>query len=389
MNLELLSIFTFFGLLAAWVFFDRKNIEFGLVLIRRTKKGKKSIKRIADKHKKFFKIFSGVGILIAIILSLFGFFYLTKGTAVRLILPKVFPGEVSEGVSKVAIFMPIWYWVIGIFIVIVPHELFHGFLFALENIKIKSVGFLLFLIFPGGFVEPDEKQFKNTGPVKRMRVAVVGSMANICVSILLILLSGLILRGFYEEAGMYILPLSNVSYPVNKVNMTGVITEINGNDVNNLQDFEKIIENKKPGDKLDIQTLNNSYQVELIEHPQKAGKGFLGVSIIRENLLTKIKGNPIIHYQIKGFNLLSKKVIEWFSGLVEWVGLISISVAIANLLPFLPFDGGVMWQAIFEKLTRNKELSKKMIIGLSIITYAVLILSFVNLGSVLKLLGLG
>ncbi|MBD3155877.1 MAG: hypothetical protein GF368_04445 [Candidatus Aenigmarchaeota archaeon] len=390
MDLEILSILAFFGILGAIIIIDRKNIEFGLMLIRRTQKGKKKIKAFALKHKKFFNIFANIGVLVAILLSIFGFVYLFRGTGVRLILPKVFPGEVSEGVQRVVFFMPLWYWVIGLFIIIIPHELFHGFLFALEKIKIKSVGFFLFLIFPGGFVEPDEEQFANSKPVKRMRIAAVGSIANVCVFSLLIILTGLFTRIFYEGVGIQVYAIENEDYPANQINLTGVITEINGIKIRNLDQFQNFLDTTQPGDEIRIKTLEKTYNLTLIEHPSEPGKGFMGISIIPPTFLNKIfGGDPNIHYEIReNFPDYLESIISWFNGLINWVGIISISVAVANLLPFLPFDGGIIWQAIFEKITKNKKLSKKMIIGLSAITYTLLVLSFVDIAGLLGKLGL-
>ena len=388
MDLEVLSILTFFGLLAAIVIIDRKNIEFGLLLIRRTKKGRKQIENFAKKHRGFFNAFANVSVILGFILSIWGFIYLSQGVGVRLILPKVFPGQVSEGVQKVVFFIPLWYWVIGLFIIIVPHELFHGFLFALENIRIKSVGFLLFLIFPGGFVEPDEKQFMKSEPKKKMRVASVGSISNICVFILLILLSSFITRVFYEANGMVVYQINDTSYPAKQANLTGVITEINGTKIRDVEDFTRVLNQAKPGDGLKITTQDKTYNVTLIESPDQPGKGFLGVSILSPNLLTKIIGNnPNVYFEVKQYPDYQRTIIKWFDGLISWTALISVSVAIANLLPFLPFDGGVMWQALFEKITKNQKLARKMIIVLSFITYSMLILSFINVDKILGLLG--
>ena len=390
MNFEILSILTFFGILATLVIIDRKNIEFGLILMRRTKKGKKEIKEFAKKHKKFFNIFANVGLVIAILLSILGFFYLFKGTGVKLILPKVFPGEASESVQKFVFFMPLWYWVIGLFIILVPHELSHGFLFALEKIKIKSVGLFLLLIFPGGFVEPDEKQFQKSSPKKRMRIAAVGSIANVCVFILLIILSVLITKCFYEENGVYVFQINNTDYPAKQVNLTGIITEIDGNRIRNIQDFEIVLNQVNPGNNIQIKTYEKTYNITLIEHPDRPGKGFIGVSIASPNFLTRItRINPNVFYEVKeSYTKNQKSVIVWFSGLIDWVSLISIGVAVANLLPFLPFDGGIMWQAIFEKVTKKKEFSKRMIKILSTITYTLLILNLIGFENVLGILGL-
>jgi len=384
MNLEILSILAFFGIIGAIIIIDRKNIEFGLILIRRTKKGEKKIKEFALKHKRFFNVFAVFSVIVGVLLSIVGFVYLFSGTGVRLILPKVFPGEVSEGVQEVVFFMPLWYWVIGLFIIIIPHELFHGFLFALEKIKIKSVGFFLFLIFPGGFVEPDEEQFSNSKPFKRMKISAVGSIANACTYIILILLTLL-----WLYIGSLVFQEVGISFegtipdtPANEVGMEGVITEINGKEVKNFENLSNIFEDISPGDTVNVVTTKGEYSFRTIESPENPSQAFMGI----ENLSTKLDYKPRFTFLGNPSGLIT--VYTWIADLLSWLGVITISVAIANLLPFLPFDGGILWKSIFEKVTKNENLSKKMILGLTIITYSLLIMSFVDVRSILGTLGL-
>ena len=168
MDFEFLSVIVFFGIIGILIFKDRKNIEFKpLLIIRRTEKGKDKIKNFAKRYRKALNIFANIAVVFAFILSIIGFIYLLKVPGVRFLFPKVFPGEVSEGVSKVALFIPLWYWVIALFIIIFPHELAHGLISVIEKIKISSMGVLLFLIFPGAFVEPDEVQFQKVKPSRR------------------------------------------------------------------------------------------------------------------------------------------------------------------------------------------------------------------------------
>lgn len=97
------------------------------------------------------------------------------GASAKLVVPAV----PIKGLCTHAFCVPFWFWIISIFVIITPHELSHGFLMAAEKIKIKSLGFVWLLVFPGAFVEPDEKQFQKAKPVKRMKIASVGSIANI------------------------------------------------------------------------------------------------------------------------------------------------------------------------------------------------------------------
>jgi membrane-associated protease RseP (regulator of RpoE activity) len=125
-----------------------------------------------------------------------------------------------------------------------------------------------------------------------------------------------------------------------------------------------------------------------MEHPERPGEAFLGISIISPMFLNRITSiDPNVLYEVKdSYSGYQKSIINWIDGLVSWVSFISVSVAIANLLPFLPFDGGVMWQALFEKITKNEKLAKKMILVLTVITYSLLILNLIGIQKILGLI---
>lgn len=387
MNLEFLSIVAFFGIIVVLIIKDRKNIDFKpFLLIRRTKKWENKIEEIAKKHERSLKIFANFAVIIGVILSIIGTIFLLAFPGVRLMLPKIFPGEASPAVQRIAFFVPLWYWVISIFLIIFPHELAHGLVSVIEKIRITSVGVILFLIFPGAFVEPDEIKFKKSKVGTRMRIAAVGSVANFIVFLLLIVLSIFIIKGFYVESGVIAIQINNESYPAKQVNLTGTITEINGYKIRNTQDLEKVLIETKPGDKIQIKADEKYYNITLIENPNKPGKGFIGISFLQPNLLSRItRIDPNVIYDVKRPLYAQRVLIDWFKGLIDWVAFLDINVAIANLLPFLPFDGGIMWQALFEKVTKRKNLAKKMIIILSIIIYGILIINLFGINRILRL----
>ena len=385
MDFEFLSIIAFFGILAILIFKDRKNIEFKpLLIIRRTEKGKDKIERFAKKYSKILNVFANVAVILGFALSIFGFVYLFTFPSVKFLFPKVFPGEVSEGASKIAFFIPLWYWVIALFVIIFPHELAHGLITVIEKIKITSMGLILFLIFPGAFVEPDEVKFQRSKPRTRMRIASVGSIANIAVMLILVLLIfawnflGIIV---FQEAGI-IFENTIPDTPADDAGMKGVITEINGKEVRDLKDLSDILSDVNPGDTVRVVTTEGEYSFETIENPEDSSQSFMGIGNISIRLDYKY-GLTFLGDASKG-----AAVYSWFGGLFTWVAFLNLNIAIANLLPFLPFDGGVMWQALFEKITKKKKFAKRMITALSIITYCLLVVNLIGIDRITRLLGL-
>ncbi|PIV68163.1 MAG: hypothetical protein COS07_05135, partial [Candidatus Aenigmarchaeota archaeon CG01_land_8_20_14_3_00_37_9] len=110
-----------------------------------------------------------------------------------------------------------------------------------------------------------------------------------------------------------------------------------------------------------------------IENPDNSSYSFIGISRVSTKLEYKNGFSPL------GDPSKSLIVYSWVSGLLGWIFMLDISIAVANLLPFLPFDGGVIWEGIFEKITKKKDLAKKMIKVLSAVTYALLVINLIGL----------
>jgi len=387
MNLETISIIGFFVISVAILYFDRKKIEFHKgVIYRRTKKGKKTINKIAKKHKKFFKIFGIVSVFIAFAVSIGGVFLLLKMTQMMIIEPEigasaklVVPAVPIKGLCTHAFCVPFWFWIISIFVIITPHELSHGLLMAAEKIKIKSLGLIWFFIFPGAFVEPDEKQFQKAKPVKRMKIASVGSIANI---ILFFILGALLLS--YNYIGSKIYKTEGIDFegliddtPAKEAGISGTIIEVNNNEIKNYYDFSAVLLYLDPGDRINIVTTEAEYEFNTIAHPQNESLAFIGI----ENVSTKLGYTDKLSFL--GQPSISLSAFDWTNRLLYWIILLDINVAIINLLPFLPFDGGIMWHSLFEKYC--KKHSKPLILGLTFFVYGLLLINLIGIERIMKL----
>jgi len=383
-NLEIISIVFFWGLLGILIYKDRKNIDFSLPLItRRTEKGKGRIKKIAKRHIKALKIFSTVSIFLAIILSIAGIILLSQFPGAKLVFPKAFPGEASEAVQQYVFFVPLWYWIISIFVITIFHELSHALVAITEKIKIKSMGAFLLLVFPGAFVEMDEKQFRKSKPSTRMKIAAVGSIGNVVVFLFLVLLIffvGLVGSALFETNGVNFENTIQET-PAHDIDLSGTIIKINSESVVDIYQFDGILASITPGENITITTSEGVYNLTTSPHPNNESKSYIGIGSVSTNLDYSEKfsflGNPKI----------SVSIFFWLSQLLFWVAFIDINVAVANLLPFLPFDGGILWNAIFEKFL-NKKAANIITILLSFLTYSLLILNLVGIDRILSLIGI-
>jgi hypothetical protein len=198
----------------------------------RTKKFRQDIISTAKKHPKFWRIYFNIGIITSFFLAVFGIIFVInnalmiysgfKASGLSLVLP--FPTS-SFSVQPGLILVPPWHWIIGIAIIIFPHEISHGIALALNKLRIKSLGaFLFFFILPGAFVEPDEKQLKRAEKLKKLQVYVAGSFSNIVVGLMFVLIFNLTLSSLYEVSGIY---ESHYTFPTTLINISDIQDKIN------------------------------------------------------------------------------------------------------------------------------------------------------------------
>jgi Zn-dependent protease len=76
--------------------------------------------------------------------------------------------------------LPLVEGLIAVAVLLVVHELCHGFLSRAERVSINSTGIVLFGSLPvGAFVEPSDRELERSGKMVKSRILVAGSAANI------------------------------------------------------------------------------------------------------------------------------------------------------------------------------------------------------------------
>lgn len=367
MDFYLLSVLAFIGILAVVIYRDRKHIEIQYVLfLRRTKIGIKILDKLA-KPRIFWKIFGTVGIGLAIFLMGYGIFSLivylkliAAGTVtmpgISLILPSFGP-EVEVGPGYIR--LPFWPWLIIIVSVILPHETFHGIISRAEKIRVKSAGVLLLLIFPGAFVEPDEKQLKRSKLISKLRVFAAGSVANFLVYAILFYGMSLVIWP-YLSPGPIIINQVNATSPAYQAGLRSgmILTEINGKTVRMTYDEyltgTDYFKGMKPGDRVSLVANGTRFDVVLGTNPENKTLPYLGVA-----------GGPLI----RGNGAVANFLLQ----VLTWVWLISYAVAIFNIMPIYPLDGGLIVHAIAEKI--NKKYANKITYAITFIMIFILALN--------------
>jgi len=376
--LDLIAFAIFILVIVILVYRDRKNVKRqGIMIMRRSKKGRDTIDKIAKKHPRFWKGVGNFGIIVAICVMIIATAIMIK-LALDLILTGaragglalLLPGPVATAIAIPGVFVvPWWIWVIGIAIIIIPHELFHGIMCRLDKIRIKSVGWVLLLFLPGAFVEPDEKQLQKAKRITKIRVYAAGSFINIMIGLLLLA----ILSIFIFFSGPQVHPVGLAYQKINGTpaylaNLSGPIISINSISVTNPEEMQSVLSKLKPGDRANVTTMDSkpapifngkleyifpqavylisegstkTTEVTLAENPDKKGIGYLG-----------------IYYSATVYDADNDLNIQLIQVII-WIYVFCIGIGLVNLLPIKPLDGGLIFEEIVDKYVKKR---KKIIV---------------------------
>jgi len=360
LSINTLSIILFILILISLLYKYRKKIEFQkigkipLVSILRTNFGINFINKVAKKNSKLFKTLGYIGMIIGYI-GMVAMFILIAMSFIQIFTQPDAPSAVSPVIPGVKIpgaqiFVPFWYGIIALFIVIVIHELGHGLVAKAHNYKIKNTGFILFLILPGAFVEPDEEKLAKDKTRIQNSVYAAGPWFNVLLAIFAMLLLIFVLAPIHDSFANYNgftftnldnnSPAMNAGLPIN-----ATYTEVNNVKVNSVIELSGELNNHAPGDTLTLTTeKNENYSVTLTEHPQNNNSAYMGIL----NLSNTREKQSLI-----------KEIIYVFIGILSnlffWIYVLSLGIGAANLLPIGPLDGGrILYTLLKSKLKEKK-----------------------------------
>jgi len=166
--------------------------------------------------------------------------------------------------------------------------------------------------------------------------------------------------------------------PAIKANLTGAITKIDGENIESLNDLEKELVKKTPGQRITITTKTTDGEknltIVLDKNPVNENLSWLGIGFFEEkssgisgkifSFMSSFKESHV-YYESKFEGGLIIYNFLW------WLILISISVALVNMLPVGIFDGGRFFYLTILGITKNEKIARK---SFAIVTYLFLIL---------------
>lgn len=306
------------------------------LLMWKTQRLRGFIDRIANRAPRFWKWYMNIGIAIST-----GFMILMAGALVYSLKTLMETPSVSLVVPGVEvpgspIFIPLLSGLIAIATVLIVHEFSHGILARVEKINLKSIGLLLFAILPGAFVEPDEEELNELDRPARMRIYVAGSMANLTLAaialVLMLLISSFVIPAVFQEDGVQISRLTEDGNAVNYLSEGMVIQSINNVTVNDSASYGVAVKTLRPNETVDIKTDQGEYSFQLKTNPMNRSLGYMGIQIKSHNVITEPYEGQFYSPLLWIFMPLSE--------LLFWIYFLNFAIGTFNLLPMKPLDGG-------------------------------------------------
>jgi Peptidase family M50. len=348
-----------------FLWWDRNKVQRSfIVFFRRTERGLVFIDRLVSKAPRLWKGW-GWGSVVVGMLSMpvslatmgFALFQLTQGNpsgGPSLILPGlVSQNQFNPGVS----FIVLEYWVASIAVVMVVHELSHAVVARAEDFELNSVGWVVFGVIPGAFVEPkgenmlpgeesDEdsgKMWSGGSWLGRLKVVSAGSFSNYVFGALFLLASigvGAAVTSPVQTGyiGVQFTGLENgsVSYsaqqdfPTYESGMrNGTLYELNGTDLRNVSSPQELSNKVRnftsrldPGETVSVLSSEGSFTLEADSRK---------VDRLKPSL-----------EQYGG-------AINWFASGLETIALLNILIGLFNMLPIKPLDGGLAAETLISR----------------------------------------
>ena len=342
--IEIFSVLIFFLLLGIRLYLKKREVKFEkFIVFEYSRKYTKKINEIVELHPRIFKIAGTLALLSAPFLTSIGIYYLLTSIilfkpTVALVLPSVsgikYPGPVIS--------VPFWIWILAIFVIVFSHESMHALIASSEGVKTKKYGLLYLIVIPiGAFVDVEEKKLKEINIIKKVKIFAAGSFGNLLVfilSLIILIAHSNLVNFFLESKGVFFNKTAPDS-PAEKVGLKGIIIKIENQSISNIYDLQKFLANTKPNTSVIIETTEGKYNLTLAEKDNNPYIGIIGVK------------NYIV---FKGSNKVAPEwlivLIGYVFVILQWVSFLSLGVAVANMLPIVPLDGGL----ILKEVLKNK-----------------------------------
>ncbi|WP_458403077.1 site-2 protease family protein [Methanobrevibacter sp.] len=337
------------------------------VIMWKTQRLRGLISRINNISPTFWRWYMNVGIVVAFGAMIFITWTLVSSLPTIFETPSVSIVIPGVDIPGSPIYIPLGYGLIALATVLIVHEFSHGIQSVGENISIKSIGLLLFFIIPGAFVEPDEEELKNAKRSSRLRVYAAGTIANVTLAVIAILLVSLCSAGiphYFAEDGIAISRVVPDS-PSDGILKDGMVLQsIDSHRITNSTEYLDIVGSYKPGDNISVKTDQGDYSVVLGKNPNNESVGYFGIQAVKHFELVDNSLGPV------------PWVLFILVELFQWIGMLNLGIGLFNILPLKPLDGGYMLEILLSYKLKE-EYYRPIVNALSVVMAMIIVFSIV------------
>lgn len=373
-------ILIFYLILALILYWKRKKLDIQgkVIILYRMKWGLKWMDKYSAKFREWVILLGYVGVGIGFVGMIVISYVLIKNLYDLITTPAAVPGVslVLPGVNVPGLgVLPFWYWIIAIFIIAIVHEFSHGIVARAHNLEVKNTGLVFLGPILGAFVEPNEKKLRKENDIKQYSVLAAGSFSNVLLALVALLLLNFAFTPLQDSmvtsTGFTFDSYFGEQYPFVQAGIAPgtIITGINDQKITDFQEFSDELSYYKPGDKITVQTAEKSYPMVLGTNPENDRKPFLGIKEVHNKFDTK-------ELYTAGIGKAGYAVVEWMVGLLRWLFVLSLGIALFNLLPLPIVDGGRMAQVFLWKV-KGMEIGEKRYRQVALFFLLILILNLV------------
>jgi len=247
--------------------------------------------------------------------------------------------------------LPLFEGIVALAVLLVVHEVSHGILARVGNVKLKSSGIVLFGILPmGAFIDPEEKELQKKERTIQYRVLVAGSTGNFVVAVFGFALLAVFLsvQGNFQDdivriSGIYAQPaLGNLT-------VGSTLLEVNGVKLHGIAQYYNISANWQPNQTVALLTSNGARTITtngegklgfFLEQPYRAGFLWLGPLY---NIIALVF---VLNFLVGSVNLLplpmfdGHRIVSLAVNDEKKMGYLTALIIVLFLLNFLPW----VWQ---------------------------------------------
>lgn len=322
-------------------------------LVYRTKRFNHWLEEIAIKRPQLWRTIWSIGVAVSFGLMIYITYILIRGLITFILTPIQAPPSVTPLIPGITISPhDTSYFLLAAAIMLITHEVAHGIAACLEKIHVKSAGVFLALIIPGGFVEPEEQSFEKASTIARLRVLSAGSVVNLAVGLLFLLLlmnflliisplyvptpSGVLVGEIVSSSPAEAVGLQPGDVIYGMIRNNGIYTQVNSS-----ADLGKFMAEVKPGDLLVIDTLRGSFSIRA---GSDKGRAIIGIY-------------PFDYYPLRWRGLDNRfwRLMPYhFFRSILWVNFLALNVALFNMVPIYPLDGDGFVYALIKSRINQK-----------------------------------